>query len=153
MHVQNNTLERFPMNILLAADGSTFTVKATEYIVAHPEWLQNGAQLHVFHVEPPVTSNRARAVLGADVVDNYYREESQAALATAEKILREKNIPFHSSYVVGDIAETIRDYAEKNAIDLIVMGSHGSGAIRNLVMGSVATKVLATTKVPVLIVR
>lgn len=141
------------MNILLAADGSEFTSKATEYVAAHPEWLQNGAQLHIFHVEPPITSNRARAVLGSDVVDNYYKEESQAALATAEKILREKNISFHSSYVVGDVAEGIRDYVERNGIDMIVMGSHGSGAIRNLVMGSVATKVLATTVVPVLIVR
>jgi nucleotide-binding universal stress UspA family protein len=141
------------MNILLAADGSEYTSKATEYVAAHPEWLQNDAQLHIFHVEPPITSNRARAVLGSDVVDNYYKEESQAALATAEKILREKNIPFHSSYVVGDIAERIQDYVEKHGIDMIVMGSHGSSAIRNLVMGSVATKVLATTTVPVLIVR
>jgi len=36
---------------------------------------------------------------------------------------------------------------------MIVMGSHGHGALQNLVMGSVATKVLAVTKVPVLIVR
>jgi nucleotide-binding universal stress UspA family protein len=141
------------MNILLAADGSKFTSKAAEYVAEHPEWHQNGAHLHIFHVEPPVTSNRARAVLGSDVVDNYYKEESQAALAPAEKILREKNIPFHSSYVVGDIAERIRDYVEENGIDIIIMGSHGSGAIRNLVMGSIATKVLAVTTVPVLIVR
>jgi len=33
------------------------------------------------------------------------------------------------------------------------MGSHGEGALSNLVLGSVATKVIATVKVPVLIVK
>lgn len=141
------------MNILLAADGSEFTSKATEYVAAHPEWLQNDAQLHVLHVESQVSTNRARAVLGSDAVDNYYKEESEAALAPAEKILREKNIPFQSSYLIGDVAEQIRDYVEKNGIGMIIMGSHGNGALRNLVMGSVATKVIASTTVPVLLIR
>jgi nucleotide-binding universal stress UspA family protein len=141
------------MNILIAVDGSEYTSKATRYVALRPEWLQENSQLHLLHVEPPIPSNRARAVLGADVVDNYYREESEAALAPAEKILREKNIPFLASHVVGDIAEQIRDYVKKNGIDMIVMGSHGHGALQNLVMGSVATKVLASASVPVLIVR
>ncbi|MDP4770616.1 MAG: universal stress protein, partial [Limnohabitans sp.] len=37
--------------------------------------------------------------------------------------------------------------------DLVVMGSHGHGTLGNLVMGSVATQVLANCKVPVLLVR
>lgn len=141
------------MNILIAADGSAYTRKAVQYVASQPAWLQAGSQLHVFHVEPPVTSPRARAILGADAVDGYYRNECEAALAPAEKILRELNVPFHSSYAVGEIPEEIQKYVEKHAIDLIVMGSHGHTALRNLVLGSVATKILASTSVPVLIVR
>lgn len=141
------------MNILIAADGSEYTRKATEYIASRPEWLQSGSQLHVFHVEPPVTSPRARKILGAEVVNGYYKNECEAALAPAEKILREKNVPFQSAYVVGIIPEEIQKYVEQHDIDLIVMGSHGQTAMRNLVLGSVATKVLATTTIPVLIVR
>jgi len=37
--------------------------------------------------------------------------------------------------------------------DLIVMGSHGRGALMNLFMGSIATQVLAQAKQPVLIIR
>jgi nucleotide-binding universal stress UspA family protein len=124
-----------------------------EYVASQPAWLQADSQLHLFHVEPPVTSPRARAALGADVVDHYYKTECEAALAPAEKILREKNVPFHSSFVVGQIPQEIQKYAEKHAIDLIVMGSHGHTALRSLVLGSVATKILAATTVPVLIVR
>jgi len=39
------------------------------------------------------------------------------------------------------------------ATDLVMMGSHGHSALGNLVMGSVATQVLAHCKVPVLLVR
>lgn len=43
--------------------------------------------------------------------------------------------------------------AKQGEFDLLVMGSHGHGALGNLVMGSVATKVMATCTTPILIVR
>jgi nucleotide-binding universal stress UspA family protein len=94
-----------------------------------------------------------RAIAGKELVERYYQEEADAALAPAEKELRKLTIPFQRSYKVGDIAKEIQAYASKNNIDMIVMGSHGHGALKNLVLGSIATKVLATTKTPVLIVR
>ena len=53
----------------------------------------------------------------------------------------------------GPIAKKIGEYAEKGRYDMIVMGSHGRSAAGNLFLGSVATRVLAECKVPVLIVR
>ena len=43
--------------------------------------------------------------------------------------------------------------AQDGSYDLVMMGSHGHGALTNLVMGSVATQVLAHCAVPVLLVR
>lgn len=61
----------------------------------------------------------------------------------------------HAEFVgeTGDPAERIAERARTGKPDLIVLGSHGRGHLASLVMGSVATKVLATTKVPVLLVR
>ena len=53
----------------------------------------------------------------------------------------------------GAAADTIAQVAEKGKFDLIVMGSHGMSSLKNLVMGSVATKVLAHCDVPVLLIR
>jgi nucleotide-binding universal stress UspA family protein len=94
-----------------------------------------------------------KAFFGGDVDDRYYKEESLAALAPVEQILRKHNIPFKSTYRVGDIAEEIIGYASENMMDMIVMGSHGHGGLKSLVMGSVATKVMAMSRIPVLIVR
>jgi nucleotide-binding universal stress UspA family protein len=141
------------MKILLAVDGSAYTTKAVKYLVAHLNWFQGEPELHLLHVKAPVPTGWARSVLGKAAVDNYYEEEAGAALAPAEKLLREQEIPFQGSYRIGDVAKEIQAYAKKNKIDMIVMGSHGHGALQNLVLGSVATKVLASTSAPVLIVR
>jgi nucleotide-binding universal stress UspA family protein len=72
----------------------------------------------------------------------------------AESILNRDNIPFQAVYRVGDVAHEIHQYAAQHKMNMIVMGSHGHGAVQNLVMGSVATKVIATTAdIPILIVR
>jgi len=50
-------------------------------------------------------------------------------------------------------AATIVETADSERCDLIVMGSHGHGAIGQLLVGSVTTRVAATCSVPLLIVR
>lgn len=49
----------------------------------------------------------------------------------------------------GDPATMIADYARENAIDLIMLPTSGLGAFRRLILGSVTTKVLHDTDVPV----
>jgi len=141
------------MRILIAVDGSAYSRKAVNHVVKHFDWFNGAPELYLLHVKLPLPPGRARSFLGNETVNTYYREEAEAALAPAEKILRKKDIPYRAEFKVGDIADEIRNYVKKNKIDMIVMGSHGQGALQNLVMGSAATKVLAVTKVPVLIVR
>jgi nucleotide-binding universal stress UspA family protein len=145
------------MNVLFAVDGSDFTVKATKFLIDYLDNCKQQSELRLLHVKAPIpagfAAHRARALLGDAAVDGYYKEEAEAALAVAEKILREKNIPFQAEYKIGEVAEEIGRYVQAHKIDLIVMGSHGHSALGSMLLGSVTSKVLATTKVPVLIVR
>jgi len=54
---------------------------------------------------------------------------------------------------VGPIAQTIAERADDGGYDLLIMGTRGHGALAKLVMGSVATQVLAQSKLPVLLIR
>jgi nucleotide-binding universal stress UspA family protein len=141
------------MKILLAIDGSSYSTKAVTYIASHLDWFQGNRELHVLHVKAPIPLGHARAAAGAEAVENYYKEEAAAALAPTEILLQKSGVPYRTTYRIGDVAEQIEAYAKEHDIDMIVMGSHGHGALKNLVMGSVTTKVLATTHVPVLVVR
>ena len=55
--------------------------------------------------------------------------------------------------MVGEPAESIVKQAKSGKADLIVMGTHGRGALKQLLVGSVALKVIATSSVPVVVAR
>ena len=54
---------------------------------------------------------------------------------------------------IGAVAEAIAGLADTLHCDQIVMGTHGRGAFRELLMGSITIKVLHLSKVPVLLVK
>ena len=54
---------------------------------------------------------------------------------------------------IGSVAELIAETAAKGKFDLIVMGSKGRTALKDLLMGSVAQRVAALSMVPVLLVK
>lgn len=145
------------MKILFAVDGSEYTVKAANYLVSHFSWFKDAPELHLLHVRPPIPGGlavtQAERIVGIEEVAEYYKDEATLALAPAEDIFNKHHIGFQSAYKIGDIAQQVQAYAREHDIDLITMGSHGHGALKNLVLGSAATKILATSSIPVLIVR
>lgn len=141
------------MKILLAADGSSFTSIAARHVAAHIQWFATPPEVHVVHARPPIPYASAAAYAGKAAVQKYQEEEAQAALAVAEKELRKAGVAFTAAWQVGEVPAVLGAYAKKHAIDLVVMGSHGHGALVGLALGSVATKCIASLDVPIMIVR
>ena len=140
------------MKILLAVDGSSYTKKMLAYLMTHDELFGGHNDFTVVTVQPGLPP-RARVAVGKEIVDSYYLEEAEKVLAPVSKFLVHHHINAKSTWKVGPAGETIAKLADAGKFDLLVMGSHGHGALGNLVMGSVATQVLARSKVPVLLVR
>jgi nucleotide-binding universal stress UspA family protein len=67
--------------------------------------------------------------------------------------VKDAGIPFTAEVAIGDIAATINKRAEELGCDGIVMGTAGTSAMENLLMGSVATKLVHITKLPVTLVK
>jgi nucleotide-binding universal stress UspA family protein len=141
------------MRILCAVDGSEYSYKAVDFLISKFDWFKETPELHLLYVHPAVPIGRATAVLGKAAIDNYYKEESEDVLLPLEDVLRKKAMPFTASYLVGEVAQQINLYTERHKIDMVVMGSHGHGSFKNLVLGSVATKVLSKSSVPVLLIH
>ncbi len=80
-------------------------------------------------------------------------DEARRSARKAEGMLREQGLNVHSQVLMGDPAEEIIDFADKENMDLIIMCSHGASGIRRWVFGSVTEKVLRGTTVPVLVIR
>lgn len=140
------------MKILLAVDGSAYSKKMLAYLSTHEGLFSSANEYTVFTAQPALPP-RARAAVGKEVVDQYYAEESEKVLAPVGKFLLRHGINAKSVWKVGPAGAAIAKVADEGRFDLVVMGSHGHSAVVNLVMGSVATQVLAHCKVPVLLVR
>jgi len=141
------------MKILLAVDGSDRSTAALDLLVAHVSWFREAPTVTLVHVHPPIPYPGAAARAGREAVQRSYDEESQKVLEPARARLVSKGIEPDAVALVGDPAEEIARYAAQHGKDLIAMGTHGRTGLSNLVLGSVATKVLAQSNVPVLLLR
>jgi nucleotide-binding universal stress UspA family protein len=67
--------------------------------------------------------------------------------------LKELGIKTECVVVIGDPGSSIVDYAEKNAIDLIAIATHGRSGLRRILFGSVAEYVIKHSKLPILLIK
>lgn len=140
------------MKILVAADGSPYTKRMLAYLAVHEQWLDPAHQYTVLHCLSSLPP-RAAAYLDNETLRSYYDQELNKVFKPLRAFFtrQEVNAAFVSK--IGEPGDTIAAFAKKGRYDLLIMGSHGHGALGSLVMGSVVTKVLAKCETPVLIVR
>ena len=140
------------MKILVPVDGSPFTKRMLAYLAAHDEWLGSAHVYTLLHVAPAVPP-RAAAALDKDVLAAHYSDESEAVFKPLRSFFAKQKIAAEFVAKVGPAADTIAALASKGKFDLLMMGSHGHGALGSLVMGSVTAKVMARSETPLLILR
>jgi nucleotide-binding universal stress UspA family protein len=140
------------MKILLCVDSSEHSKVTVEAVASHcrPE----ETDVRVLHVL------QAIAISPAPQMDPMYtpelHEEGSEAKKLVERVaaeLRSAGFRSETALAKGDIRETVVDAAEKWHPDLIVVGSHGKGGLRRLLLGSVAEFVARHAPCSVLIAR
>jgi nucleotide-binding universal stress UspA family protein len=136
-------------DILVPTDGSTASATAVEHAIdlaAHYD-----ATLHVLYVVD-VTGYSALEV-GADVVASALEEEGEHAVGDVVSTAEGAGVDSESRIEHGTPHRAIIDYATAEAVDLVVMGTHGRTGVGRFLLGSVTERVVRTSPVPVLTVR
>jgi nucleotide-binding universal stress UspA family protein len=89
--------------------------------------------------------------------DRAIREAAVEALSylgtIAGKLKEEGNVKVRTEVLEGPAVEGILGFAHREDVDLIIMSTHGRTGISKLLMGSVAEKVMLTTKRPVMLIK
>lgn len=140
------------MKLLIPVDGSPYSAAALEFVAARPFGEGDRPQIDLLNVQLPVPPRAGRAV-GAEFVRALHEAESSKILKPALSLLRAAHLDPAWYYRVGNPAVEIVEWAEAHGSDLIVIGSHGHTALKALVFGSVTQRVLASTTVPLLVLR
>lgn len=138
-------------NVLVATDFGEASDAALNYGRALARTF--GAKLHLLHV----TENVYLKAVGTDTYSVVFPELQRDVDEEARRQLRnriDQDTPTEMALLTSNApAASIVDYARAHQIDLIVVGTHGRGAVAHLLMGSVAEKVVRSAPCPVLTVR
>jgi nucleotide-binding universal stress UspA family protein len=144
-----------PIRIVLPLDGSQLAEQAVSYAQALADGSGEIALLRVLLPARPVRGLLGDVIVSAEGVLSRMRADAKAELDAIACRLRQDSPDITTTVCVsvGDPAEEIiREARERNA-DLIVMASHGRGAVGRLAFGSVADRVARTSETPVMITR
>ena len=140
------------MKILFAADGSSFTQKALEFLVGNKNMLGPEDELIVLHVQDAISA-QIEHKLGSEEVTAYQAKQADAVLKPINEYLDKHAVRYRCLWVAGAAAGQIIEASRREHVQMIVMGAHGHGLLTQMFMGSVAQRVLAESEIPTLLVK
>ena len=152
-HIHNVRKKEF--NVLLAVNGSESSLDAARKLgeiidTERAKVYVLNARIPAYDIIPP----EAQIYVDMEKLNEESAHVSQEMLDKAAKILEEKGITsIEKLSLCGKPAPVILDYAERNSIDLIVMGSLGKKDVATLLLGSTSAKVTERSEVPVLVIK
>ena len=144
--------------IVVATDGSERSEKAAKFGISLAK--PCGASINVISVVDEGSPRDALDIDPYDIEDKSILEEHDEGkkkinMAFVERVVemaKSEDMRPESEVRIGNPAEEIINYAKEISADLIVLGSHGRGAVATALMGSVAANVLHKGDIPALVV-
>lgn len=133
-------------HIMVPLDGSRFAESALPLALAISR--HTGAAIHLITVQEPIPS------FAYDEWENAAEEWTQSYQANVlERVRGRTTTEVTADLGAGHVVEVLEQEAERNAVDLIVMATHGRGMFSRAWLGSVADAFLHHTSRPLLLVR
>lgn len=140
--------------IVVPLDGSGWSERAIKH--AAKIALENDAELILLHVYHSPLAEYADTLALSNQVDmvNGERDEMKRYLIGVRNDLRSQGVKVRGHIINGrDPAYNIINYVRGEGADLVVMSSHGRTGLAKLLFGSVASKVMQSLDIPVLLVH
>lgn len=138
--------------ILVSTDFSETAQAAVDYALSLP--LAENAEILLVHTVEPLTYPMYQVLKTSGSV-SYEDQVTKACRESLADIIKSIDSParIHPVLLEGRPATEICKLAEQEAVDLIVIGSHGRSGIRRAVLGSVAEGIMRHCECPVLVVK
>ncbi|OCC16136.1 universal stress protein family [Dissulfuribacter thermophilus] len=143
--------------ILFPTDLATSSEKVVPYVKLMADKL--GAEIHIIHVMRSLEDFGFLDVVSEDYSETLSSYEKELRVGTekaldkfiADNFSDQSNV--QKFITIGDIINEIIDYADKNQIDMIIMGTHSKKGLEKIMFGSVANGVVKRADCPVLTVN
>jgi len=137
--------------ILVPVDGSDNSYRALDAALFLSEKL--GSDITVLHVmeQIPIIHIESQKLL-SELLENY-KKENQDILSKCLEIARKKGVTINTILLQGNPASIILDFSKKEKYDIVIMGSRGMGKFKELILGSVSSKIVHHSLSAILLIR
>jgi nucleotide-binding universal stress UspA family protein len=138
-------------NILCAVDFSEVSSRLASYTQTLAKGLN--AKVHVLFVTSSLEESGTFYIPSPSIWDPV--GGTVANLKTMDTFIQENfsNVEVKAKVLEGDAKEKILSFADDENIDMIIIGTHGRTGVEKIIFGSIAEKVVKSSKVPVLTIR
>ncbi len=140
------------MKILVPVDGSKSALNAVKYAAKLSANMRSADTVTLITVHDDQGFRHAKQFVGKEKVDDYLRELSDKELKNALAVLKKAGVKYTTIIQTGHVAAVISNAANKG-YDMVIMGTKGRSALADLLIGSVAQRVVASCKKPVVLVK
>lgn len=137
---------------LIPVDGSETSLNAVRHAIREAKQAGIPPEIDLINVQPPLSKDISRFI-NADTLKEYHQDTGNEALATARELMEQAGLAHRTHVLIGDSATSIADFARQHGNTLIIMGARGLGSVIGALLGSVTTKVVHLSPVPVLLVK
>jgi len=138
-------------HILVAVESLQMATHALDYVVTKnkcdPSWI------HLLNVQRPIKAGEVTHFHTAEMIMASRQAAGAEVLRPVQRLLEAKGVGHTARIVLGETAEAIARYAAENGCTSIVMGTRGLSPLGTFVLGSVATKVVNLTDIPVTLIK
>ena len=141
------------MKVLLPIDGSKSSLNAAKYVAQLAKNSRSPTVVTLVSVHDDAGLGHIKQFVAKSVVDDYLRELSEKDLKAAQKVLDAAGVKHSIVIKRGHISDEIMALANKDKVDLIVMGAKGRSGFVDALMGSVAQRISSCAKQPVLLIK
>jgi len=148
------------LKVGIAVDGSGYGIAAARYVLQHRPLFGAQPRFTVIHAVPdfagaamPDMAGIAMPAYSAEELKAMQQQAFDKAVDPVRRLFDEAGIAVDTACLTGPAGDEIAAYAKKKKLDLLVMGSHGYGAVKAAVLGSVAQRVAAHCATPLLLIR
>lgn len=140
------------LKMLLPVDGSDACSKAISQFISILGWYKELPTIHLLNVQYPLQGDISMFI-SQDNIKQYHQEEGLKDLMQVRKLLDTAKVAYQYHIAVGEPAETIIQFAQAQQCDQIVIGPRGLGVVTGMLLGSIASKLIHLSDIPVLLVK
>ena len=150
------------LKVGVALDGSKYGIAAVRFVIKHRSLFGASPSLTLVHVVPDLLNVVVPGFFGAmpvpgpkpDQVETMQHAAFENAMVPVRKLLQKAGLQATEVRLTGNNpGDEIAAHAKTSKLDLLVLGSHGQGALRSAALGSVATRVATQCRNALLFVR